>query len=83
VLYEKVFNRIFRRWTCDHDPVEYDKEVYMTSSDRNGGFYWGYSSHYVYTHTTTFYKCSFCGHKSKEMNTTGEQINHSDRMFWR
>ena len=35
MLYEKVFNRIFRRWRCD--PVEYDKEVHKTS-DNNGYF---------------------------------------------
>ena len=53
MLYEKVFNRVFRRWACDHDPVEYDKEVHKTSGN-NG--YFDVFSYYVYTHTTRFYK---------------------------
>ena len=80
MLYEKVFNRIFRKWRCDHDPVEYDKEVHKTSGN-NG--YFDVFSYYVYTHTTRFYKCSFCGYKTKETTTTGEKIEHSRGTYWR
>lgn len=78
-MYEKVFNRIFRRWRCDHDPVEYDHDVDYTTSSTIG-YYFDY--YYKYKHTTTFYKCSFCGHKSKETKTTSEKIDHS-RSMWR
>lgn len=80
MLYERVFRRIFRRWVCDHDPVEYDKEVHKTSGN-NG--YFDVFSYYVYTHTTRFYKCSFCGHKTKDTKTTGEKIEHNRGTYWR
>ena len=81
MLYEKVFRRIFRKWACDHDPVEYDKMVTRTAGD--SGYYFDYN--YAYVHTTTLYECSFCGHKSKETTTVGEKVElqHSPRMFWR
>jgi len=79
MLYEKVFSRIFRRWACDHDPVEYDKEVHKTPG-HNG--YFDVFPYYVYTHTTRFYKCSFCGYKTKETTMTGEKVNHT-RSMWR
>ena len=80
MLYEKVFNRIFRKWTCDHDPVEYDKGVHRTSHS-GGGFSYYYDYHTVYTHTTTFYKCSFCGYKTKETTTTEEKVDRN-RSLW-
>ena len=73
MLYEKVFRRIFRKWACDHDPVEVDKSVHKT---HDANLYY-FDRSYVYTHTTVFYKCSYCGQKSQKTTTKGEEVKRS------
>ena len=82
MLYEKVFRRIFRKWACDHDPVEYDKKVTRTKGDRD--YYFGYNPT-VYVHTTRRYECSFCGYLSSKTTIETEtlKLDHRPGIFWR
>lgn len=73
MLYEKVFNHIFRRWRCDHDPVEVDKKEHKFT-EGGGGFYPSFGSYRVITQTTRFYECSFCGYESVKNSYESETI---------
>lgn len=75
MLYEKVFRRIFRKWACDHDPVEVDKKE-SKFTEGGVGFRYPFGSYLVITQTTRFYECSFCGYKSVKNSYDSETIEH-------